>query len=173
VGSKQINFIKKLLQRDCPHDLRSKIIDELFKRYVTENEAAFASELYMNEDQLKMMVRHGMVVGSHGNNHLWMDTLSSNDQYQEIEASLELLQSVGMSLDLWLMCYPYGAYNKSLLKVCSDLGCSMGLTTKFEIAQLNSKNALTLPRLDTNHFPKEANQSPNNWTQRVLKNKSK
>ena len=169
---KQITFIKRLLQRELTHDLRSKIIDELFKRYVTKNETAFARELYMSEEQLRMMVRHGMIVGSHGNDHLWMDTLSPNDQYHEIEASLELLQSLGMSLDRWLMCYPYGAHNKSLRKVCCDLGCGMGLTTEFEIAQLNSKNALTLPRLDTNHLPKGAHQAPNYWTQRVLKNNS-
>ena len=166
--SKEVIFIKSLLQRDLPHDLRSKIIDGLFNRYVTKNESAFARELYMSEEQLRMMVRHGMVIGSHGNDHLWMNTLSPQDQYHEIEASLELLQSLGMSLDRWLMCYPYGAHNKSLRKVCSDLGCGMALTTEFEIAQLHSKNALTLPRLDTNHLPKGAHLAPNHWTQRVL-----
>ena len=165
-------FIKRLLQKELPQDLRSKIIDRLFKRYVTKNEIAFARELYMNEEQLRMMVKHGMAIGCHGYEHRWMDTLSNLDQFDEILSSLELLKSTGMSLDNWLMCYPYGAHNKSLRKVCSDLGCGMALTSEVDIAQLNKENVLTLPRLDTNHLPKGANIPPNDWTKKILKNNS-
>ena len=124
----------------------------------------------MNEEQLSMMVRRGMIIGSHGYEHRWMNTLSPQDQRDEIEASLELLQSLDMSLDSWLMCYPYGAHNKSLRKVCSDLGCGMALTTQVEIADLNPNNALALPRLDTNHLPKAMNLAPNYWTKRIMNN---
>lgn len=168
--SMPIIFIKRLLQRELPHDLRSKIVDGLFKRYVTKNETAFARELYMNEEQLSMMVRHGMIIGSHGYEHRWMNTLSPQDQCDEIEDSLEFLQSLGMSLDSWLMCYPYGAHNKSLRKVCSDLGCGMAFTTEVEIAELHPAKALTLPRLNTNHLPVGMNLAPNNWTKRIMNN---
>jgi peptidoglycan/xylan/chitin deacetylase (PgdA/CDA1 family) len=163
-----IVFIKRLLQRELPQNLRSILVDGLFKKYVTTDEKAFARELYMSEEQLSLMVRHGMHIGSHGHEHRWMDTLKHQEQFEEIDSSLELLKSIGMSLDSWLMCYPYGGHNKSLRKICHDLGCGMAFTTEVGIAQINEDNALTLPRLDTNHLPKDANHLPNNWTKKIL-----
>lgn len=166
----QIVFIKRLLQRELPENIRFRIVDNLFKEYVTTNETNFARELYMSEEQLSMMVRHGMIVGSHGCEHRWMNTLSPKVQRDEIEASLEFLKAVGMPLSNWLMCYPYGAHNESLRNVCSDLGCGIALTTNVEIAELHLTKALTLPRLDTNHLPKAVNLAPNYWTKRIMNN---
>ena len=120
-NSAPIIFIKRLLQRELPQFLRSKIIEKLFARYVSKNEVCFARELYMNEEQLSMMVRHGMVIGCHGYEHLWMDSLSPQEQLDEIENSLDLLKSINMSQENWIMCYPYGVHNQSLRKICSKL----------------------------------------------------
>jgi|APSaa5957512535_1039671.scaffolds.fasta_scaffold04118_5 peptidoglycan/xylan/chitin deacetylase (PgdA/CDA1 family) len=166
--SSQVVFIKQLLQRELTQDIRSSIIDELFKRYVTNNELAFARELYLSEDQIHTMVRHGMIVGNHGYEHRWMNTLSAIEQKKEVESSNEFLQKFGMNLDNWLMCYPYGAYDASLQSICTENGCSLAFTTEVGIAELKKENALTLPRLDTIHLPVHANEKPNSWTQRVL-----
>jgi hypothetical protein len=167
--SAEVIFIKRLLQKELSQDLRSKIIDKLFKLYVTTNESAFARELYLNEDQLRKMVRQGMVIGSHGNEHRWMNTLSPTEQRCEVETSLDFLQSIGSPLDNWLMSYPYGAHDDSLHSICRELNCKMAFTTEVEIAELNISNALILPRLDTNHLPTERNAIANKWTHRVIK----
>ena len=109
----------------------------------------------MNEEQLRMMARYGMVIGSHGYEHRWMNTLSSAEQRSEIEASLDFLQkSLVFPLERWSMCYPYGAYDDSLRQICQELGCAAAFTTEVEIAQLGSENATDLARLDTNDLPK-------------------
>ena len=164
----EIIFIKRLLQRELPQGLRVEIVDVLFKRFVTENEQAFAREIYMNEEQLRMMVRYGMVIGSHGYEHRWMNTLSSAEQRSEIESSLDFLQSIGTSIERWLMCYPYGAHDDSLRQICQELGCAAAFTTEVEVAQLGSESAMNLPRLNTNHLPKNRAADPNNWTKRIL-----
>lgn len=164
----EVIFVKRLLQRELSQNLRSKIVDELFNRYVTTNESAFARELYVSEEQLCTMVRHGMIIGSHGYEHRWMNTLSSTEQRCEVEISLDFLQSIGTPRDNWLMSYPYGAYDDSLRSICSELECKMAFTTEVEIADLNIANALILPRLDTNHLPTERNAISNIWTQRVI-----
>lgn len=51
------------------------------------------------------------------------------------------------------MCYPYGAYNDTLLALLRDWGCAIGLTTEVAVAQLGTDNPLALPRLDTNDLP--------------------
>lgn len=154
--SKEIIFIKRLLQMELEETVRSLIVDELFKKYVTNDEPAFSRELYMDIDQIRCMIRNGMYVGSHGYDHCWLNTLSPEKQEKEINLSLAFLKKVGSSIDNWAMCYPYGAYNASLIEILKKKNCKLCFTTKVDIAKLNRDNAYTLERLDTNDLPKTA-----------------
>ena len=66
------------------------------------------------------------------------------------------------------MCYPYGGYNNSLIKILKEKKCKIGLTTKVGIANLNKSNALTLERLNTNDFPKKRSSNKNIWVKKVI-----
>lgn len=160
----EVIFCKRMLQRELPVELRQAITDELFSRYVTTDEAAFSRELYITPDQLGMLSRHGMYVGSHGSDHFWLNTLSTQEQEREIDQSLAFLKSVGSDIRRWIMCYPYGAYNESLLSVLKSRNCIIGLTTEVGLARLGEHNPLILPRLDTNDLPKDSNAEVNKWT---------
>jgi len=161
-------FIKRMMQKELPEKLRNSIVNRLFKKYVTEDETSFAGELYMSVDQLKCMIRNGMYIGSHGYDHYWLDTLDEDSQEREVNLSLNFLRDIGCDINNWVMCYPYGAYNDSLLSVLKRKGCKAGLATNVRIADLDAENPLTLPRLDTNDLPKERNARPNEWTLKVL-----
>ncbi len=154
---KEVVFIKKMLQKELPEKLRKKIINKLFSKYISENEESFSRDLYMSIDQLKYMKKKGMHIGSHGYNHYWLNVLDEDVQAREIDSSLKFLKEMGCDLDNWVMCYPYGAYNDSLLNLLHKKGCVFGLTTKIGIADLDKDNPLLLPRLDTNDLPKDAN----------------
>ncbi len=147
------DFVKRMLQRELPEGLRGRIADELFARHVASDEAAFSRELYMDMEQLRCMVRHGMYVGSHGCGHFWMDTLTPQEQAREIGSSLEFLEAVGAPTRDWVMCYPYGAYNGSLLETVQRHHGALGLTTEAKTACLSINSAFTLPRLDANDLP--------------------
>ncbi len=59
------------------------------------------------------------------------------------------------------MCYPYGAYDESLLLLLETPQLhGSGSTTKVGLADLGSDDPLTFPRLDTNDLPKAADASP-------------
>jgi peptidoglycan/xylan/chitin deacetylase (PgdA/CDA1 family) len=161
---KEVVFIKRILQRELPEELRQIIIGGLFRKYVTSDEASFAKELYMSEDQIRCMRENGMYIGSHGYGHYWLDTIDPEMQKHEIKLALEFLWRIGSRIESWIMCYPYGAYNDTLLAILSNTGCRIGLTTKVGIADLQRDNLLALPRLDTNDLPKSANAAPNEWT---------
>jgi len=162
--SAEVVFCKRMLQRELPMELRQAITDELFNRYVASDEASFAQELYMSRDQIRVLRSHGMCVGSHGYDHSWLNTLSTQQQEKEIDQSLIFLESVGADIHRWIMCYPYGAYNESLLSVLKSRNCVVGLTTEVGIARLGEHNPLILPRLDTNDLPKVSNAEANEWT---------
>ena len=150
--NKDIIFIKRMLQFEIPDPLREEAIDNLFKKYVTHDEASFSNELYMNKSHLKEMIESGMYIGNHGYSHKWMDSISEQDQIEEIEKSLMLLDQIGSDVDQWVMCYPYGRYNKSLINVIKSRRCKLGLTINSGVSVIDKKNAFTLNRIDTNHF---------------------
>ncbi|WP_406700183.1 polysaccharide deacetylase family protein [Singulisphaera sp. Ch08] len=162
--SREVVFIKRLLQRELPEELRRLMIDALFRQYVSSDEASFARELYMNEDQILCLHRHGMHLGSHGYAHVWLNRLGRIEQEQEIDTSLEFLRRINGKNDGWMMCYPYGAYDESLLSVLRLRNCTVGLTTRVDLADLSHDDPLTLPRLDTNDLPKTADAPPAQWT---------
>jgi peptidoglycan/xylan/chitin deacetylase (PgdA/CDA1 family) len=149
--SKEVVFIKSMLQKELPEKLRSEITKELFDKYVTEDEAGFSEELYMNINQLKQMKERGMFMGSHGFGHCWLDKLDKAAQEKEIELSLDFLfHKLGCDNKDWVMSYPYGSYNDSLVCMLKKMGCAVGLTSETRVADISKDNPLTLPRLDTN-----------------------
>lgn len=164
----EVMFVKYMLQRDLPEELRKIITDVLFKKFVSNDEHAFSKELYMSIDQISCLQRNGMYIGSHGFDHYWLNSISEEDQRKEIDSSLDFLKNVGSNPDRWIMCYPYGAYNQSLLSILKEKKCVIGLTTQVGIADLQNDIPLTLPRLDTNDMPKDSNSKPNKWTLSVV-----
>ena len=156
----EVIYIKRMLQKGLPETLRAEIITALFQEFVATDETAFADELYMSLEQLQCMQRHGMHIGSHSYEHAWLDTLDPSAQEREVRASLDFLRGIGADLDHWTMCYPYGAYDASLLSTLKRLGCSVGLTTDVRVADLEVDAALTLPRIDTNDLPDRPEAPP-------------
>jgi peptidoglycan/xylan/chitin deacetylase (PgdA/CDA1 family) len=163
----EVTFVKRMLQRELPESLRASLVDELFRDWVTADEAAFAQELYMSPTQLRCMIRFGMTVGNHGAGHYWMNKLSAAEQEREVDASLEFLRSLSISERDWLMCYPYGGVDERLQSLVARRGASLGFATTVGIADLRSDHALTLPRLDTNDLPKSATAAPNAWVEKA------
>ncbi len=93
---REVTIFKRLLQRELPEPVRTEIVRRLFAEHVTEDETAFACELYMTEDQIACLARRGMHVGSHGYAHAWLNHLAPESQIIEVDRSLEFLQRFGI-----------------------------------------------------------------------------
>ena len=148
-----VAFIKDMLQWALPSTLRSELLKHLFKRFVRVEPSALAAELYMSTAQLQTLIQSGMYVGSHGAGHYWLDRLSPADQETEIDAARAFLRRLGAPTEDWIMCYPYGAWNDGLVNLLKTRGCSVGITTESNVADLGVHDPLKLPRLDTNDLP--------------------
>ncbi len=151
--SADVIFVKRVLQHALPAELRRELTDTLFARFVTSDQRSFAAELYLSPDQLKAMIRLGQYVGSHGARHEWLNNLNPVQQAQDVDESLAFLKALGAPVDKWVMCYPYGQYNATLLELLRLRGCVCGLTTRVAIADVPTDRCLELPRLDTNDIP--------------------
>tara|TARA_R110002095_G_scaffold103660_1_gene90851 strand:- start:3720 stop:4670 length:951 start_codon:yes stop_codon:yes gene_type:complete len=151
--SAEIIYIKRMLQRELPFELRTEITRLLFEKYVEKSEAEFSKELYMTAAEIEEMVRSGMYVGSHTYHHFWLNAVDAETQEQEIDRSLQFLEKVGAPTSNWIMCYPYGAYNEETLEIIGRKKCVIGFTTKVDPSSLDRNAALEMSRFDTNDFP--------------------
>lgn len=159
---KEVIFIKRLLQVELQEPIRSAIINQLFNQYVTDDESAFSRELYMSEDQLKCMQRNGMIIGSHGYDHFWLGSLSKEEQLSELTQSVNFLKGLGVDMSTLSIGYPYGSHNEDTLDIARGFGFKLGFTTKVNVANTQD-DSLTIPRLDTNDFPKDSSADLNEW----------
>ena len=151
--SKEIIFVKRMLQHVLPEKLRNILSDKFFEKYVGVQESIFASELYMNKYQIEHLVRDGMHVGCHGYDHYWWNKLNTNSLHQEINKSKDFLQSVGCDMSKWTACYPYGSFSDEVVEELKRQGCRLAFTTETKVANLDISSKYSLPRLDTNDFP--------------------
>jgi peptidoglycan/xylan/chitin deacetylase (PgdA/CDA1 family) len=147
-------FVKRMLQHVLPEKIRIQLVDELFRVHVTEDEPAFAAELYLNEEHLRMMLRCGQVVGAHGFRHVWMDRLPRDRQTEEVQRSTDFLADLGVSRKDWVMSYPYGAFNADSVDIIRSAGCACALTIRADVADLAVDDRFQLPRVDTNDLPR-------------------
>ena len=160
---KEVVFLKKLLQKELPESLRNQIIDTLFEAFVGVEESVFSRELYMSKEQLQCMISNGMHVGHHGYDHYWLNSLTPEKQRAEIEKGCAFLKDIGVNMQNWTMCYPYGGYDDALIDLLKEHHCKLGLTTKVAIADVATHNKFELPRLNTNDLPNDNSAEPNKW----------
>ncbi len=150
--TKETIFIKMALQTLLPEAVRTLIASDLFQKYVGITEKTIAHELYMSADQIRMLKRCGHFIGIHGYDHYWLENLSVQQMHADIAKALDAMNEF-INLSQWVMCYPYGSYNTTVIDYIKGKGACLGLTTNVGIADLEKDDRLALPRLDCNDFP--------------------
>lgn len=159
--TKEVIFVKRMLQYALPEELRHLLSSKYFEKYVGMNEKAFAKELYMNESQIKQLVRDGMHVGCHGYDHYWWNKLDSNALQLELTKSKTFLKAMGCDLSQWTACYPYGSSSDEVVTELDSQGCKLAFTTEVKVIEVNNSNKLLISRLDTNDFPPKSDNYKN------------
>ena len=76
----EVIFFKRLLQRELPENIRTKIISKIFEEIVNIKEADFAKTLYMSIDDLKVIISKNHGIGSHTYSHRWLNSLNADEQ---------------------------------------------------------------------------------------------
>ncbi len=145
-------FCKRVLQTGLPEKLRNKMASRLFEKYVAVPEAVIARELYMNQDQIRLMRYSGMFFGVHGYDHYWLTSLPSEQMQKDIDLGLDVMAQF-IDRNAWVMNYPYGDYDETVISCVKNRNCVLGLTTEVRAADLSADDRYRLPRLDCNDFP--------------------
>lgn len=148
--TKEVIFIKRMLQRALPDEVRHKILDELFGEFMNQDEASFSKSLYMSQIQIEEMYKLGMHFGPHTHNHVWLDSLKKDKQEEELAISIQFLGQLGIERENMSVCYPYGGYNQDTLSIMEKLNMKLGVTVEPKVWTLNEKEKFIIPRLDCN-----------------------
>jgi peptidoglycan/xylan/chitin deacetylase (PgdA/CDA1 family) len=139
-------FVKRALQDGLPEPERTAILDRLFAERVTDDERAFADDLYLTLEECRELARRGHDVIGHGYEHRRLGLLDERAQREELERTRAFVADAG---GRWALCYPYGSRNETTLRLLGEAGCRLGLTTEPRRATPGDA-LLELPRIDTN-----------------------
>ena len=144
-------LFKRITQHVLPDKFRKKVFDSMFKKFIKVSEKNLAENMYINKNQAKEMISNGMIFGNHCHDHLWLEYENEKNQKYQINQGLKFLKSVGMNLNNWIMCYPYGSYNKSTIKILKNKHCFLGLTSVNGAYNYKKDSNFEIPRIDCNN----------------------
>lgn len=146
--------IKKFLNYSIKKEFQKKIVEKMFKYFFpTISEKQFVKKYYMNENELRNLAKHDMILGSHTASHELLSTIPFAKARKEIDLSINYLEQF---TKFKTFCYPYGSkmsYNnkiKNYLK--KKVSFSVTVTNK-KISNYDlKKNRQEISRLDCNNF---------------------
>jgi len=151
--SKETIFIKRMLQKGFPQHVRDKLINELFEKYVQQNELKFSENLYLSYDNIKEMQDEGMSFGSHTYTHNWLSEMKNKELKEEIEKSKIFLKKISNKNNDMIMCYPHGDFNEEVIAELKKSGFVAGMTIDVGDVIIEKKEVFSIKRYDTNDFP--------------------
>ena len=93
-----------------------------------------------------------MHIGFHSHNHVWLNSLSKEEQESQIKSSINYFKEIGINTEKMTISYPYGGYNEDTIELMKKYKISLGFTTEVKKVDLKISDCLKLPRMDTNDF---------------------
>jgi len=139
-------FIKYIIQRELPMQLRKEVCRKLFDEFVGQDDTHVAKDLYMSIDQLIEMKNNGMHIGGHGYSHKWTTPLSFIEKSKEIGSTVKMLDAVGTCCHVRTYAYPHGDYDAEMITLLENQGFKMAFAAAPHSYKLESSNRMFLPR---------------------------
>lgn len=136
------NFLRKYKSENFDNYLYT---DYLFQKYVSRDIHSFASDFYLNLNQIEEMGYNNMVIGGHGDSS--DNLLLVNDVEADITRSHWFIQHFS---DDFVFSYPNGGVNNDIKEVLKRYKCSVSYTVVPQtITSLDSVDYLEFPRYDS------------------------
>ncbi len=149
--------LKRILNYYISYEYREKLLDELMQEAFEIDESELSRQFYMTPNQIRELDAEGMIIGSHGANHLVFSKLSASQQQSEITNSTDFIEQV-TGKETRFFCYPYGgfhSFNDTTERLLTENGISA--TFNVESRDVSNTDIITrpqaLPRYDCNQFP--------------------
>ena len=148
-----VSEFKRVLNYYIDYRYREPIIDSL------ANKLQFnfsPSDFYISEENIQTMDEGGMVIGSHTLSHPVMSKLGRSEQLDEIKASFQFLENLGV-IQSRTYCHPYGGFhtfNHDTISLLQTENVHYSFNVEAREIESNDffKSMHYLPRFDCNLF---------------------
>jgi peptidoglycan/xylan/chitin deacetylase (PgdA/CDA1 family) len=78
-------------------------------------------------DELRALARDGVSFGAHTRHHAALTRIDESRVREEIRGSLQdLTRELGSGR--WPIAYPYGIYDRTVMRIAREEGCTLGFT---------------------------------------------
>lgn len=155
--SSQTNYpgvaeFKRLLNYFVDETLKSDLINTVARHF----DYQFSSDFYVAPDNIKTMSEHGMIIGSHTQDHPVMSKLTFAEQVHQLQASFDYLDAI-CNLPHRTFCHPYGGFHSfddNTVTILNDMNVLYSFNVQSRDITLNDRSAFkhALPRYDCNEF---------------------
>ena len=85
----------------------------------------------MTAEKEAEIANYGMEIASHTYNHVELNKLSQAEIIEELTSSKAVIEEL-TGAPVISICYPFGAYNDTVLAEAENAGYLIGVTTNFE-----------------------------------------
>jgi peptidoglycan/xylan/chitin deacetylase (PgdA/CDA1 family) len=124
------------------HDEAMRLVDSVCAQLA---ETPLKGGSVLNWDQLRMLARDGLTLGSHTRTHPILTQLPPDRIREEVRGSQQdLKKEIGSALPIF--CYPNGDHNETVITILREEGIRMGFTTLVGENELSSIDLLRLRR---------------------------
>ena len=133
-----------------PFEIVTKIIDKIFFEIFKIEDDKVVDDIYLNYDDIKMLIDDGNKIGLHGHLHKVLPRMDYIDQFEDLQKNKTFIKNLIHNDDL-AIAYPQGFFNHETERVNKELGLIGGFTMGREI--LNGqllKEKWQIPRFDVN-----------------------
>lgn len=103
-------LFKRIMNYFVSYEYREELLDKLMGTFFpNDDERDMRNRFYMSQRHVREMHEAGMLIGSHGVNHLLMSKLDRATQRREIEESFATIADI-TGVQTTTFCYPYGGF---------------------------------------------------------------
>ena len=158
-GTEKYLRFKYASNRLIPFELSVSVMDRLFAEHVSDDEAAFARELYLSTDEIVELRRRGHTLAGHSISHPSLPRFGEGAQEREIAESVAWLgELLGEPVE-WFN-YPYGDHDERSERVCERVGLQIAYSTRPPADWTNHDDRFRVPRVDTCFLPVTGDAQP-------------
>lgn len=134
------------LLRDLPHHETELFVDNACKEMGLEEPSASSDgSTVLSWDELRRLKSEGVAFGVHTRHHASLPNLEEVGIRAEIQGSIEdLTRELGGGP--WPIAYPYGIYDREVMRITKEEGCTLGFTCDDGLNETGSTDPFALRR---------------------------
>jgi peptidoglycan/xylan/chitin deacetylase (PgdA/CDA1 family) len=134
--------------RALPHDGAARFLESTRRDAgLGEVDEPSSSPAVLSWDELRELGRQGVAFGAHTQHHAALASFDESRVRDEIRGSLEdLTRELGSGP--WPIAYPYGIYDRGVMRIAGEEGCTLGFTCDDGLNRVGRTNPLQLGRMN-------------------------